>query len=1003
MSTRLSLFCNRFLEAGWLVALVVIPLHFNPSSSRLFEPDKMLLLRSIGVVMALAWVVKAAEQWGVNRSQRDRDSSSKPRTMASHPIVVLVLLFLVSYAVSTVASILPRISFWGYYDRIYGLYTAASFLVIFFSMLALLRTPAQLRRVITTVLLVSIPVALYGLLQHGGIDPLDWDRPVAERVHSTMGNPVFLAAALSMILPLTLYRLVEAWRSRHTVLVGCYGLVLVLQGACLLFTQSRGPVLGLMIGLLFGGLLWTVTQHRWRTAKILVGLSFAGLLFLLIVNLPNTPLGFVQDVPYLNRLTRIADVEGSTRARLIIWEGAVDLIAEDPTRMLVGYGPETFRFAFYPYYKAEIGHLHGWEVYPDRMHNEIFDVLVATGLIGFLIYLFLFTGIVFYGLKWMGLMASPRQRQGFLALWVLGGAGAILGLRLTGAAWSLSGVVLPLGLLGGLFLYLMVYVFYTPLRENTTDESSVPGGYLLLIALFAGLVAHFVEINVGIAVSTTRLLFWVYVAFLIVLGMGVHRAAKEAETTPEGGGEAAPSSSNKKNGKTAPRNAGKRKRKTTKPPVVRRRRMRALPPLGLGVGLMLVTLAYSLSMNSVSSEAALILGVFFVVTGLLAGVILYFEMQPEDRKKEGWRSLAVVLGGFVLALVVLFGFRKGDIAVENYHLPFYYLFVFLTMGAISFGLRSRAFTSSRNPSVLGGSIALAGGVAVLALVYWTNVQLVQANIHYRKAQTAIWLGRPNQAGIHYQRARALDPHQEHYHSDYARLVANIAHQTEEGATRERYFRAAEDVLLRAVEANPYEQSLRRGLAEVYRLWAQKTPDTVRRAARYDQAFTAFNEANQLIAENVPNWKTLAETYEEVGDRSQALTTYRTVLTLDSTDASVYQQAGELYRAEQAWPEATQMYEGVLRHEKRPRAETHRVLAFLYQQMGRREEAVQAGVRAVEREPGMQANHETLIDIYEVQGRCSDAQEQLRKALRRWPGDERLQARSDRLAQACADA
>ena len=125
--------------------------------------------------------------------------------MASHPIIVLVILFLASYVVSTVVSILPRISFWGYYDRLYGLYTVGSFLVIFFSMLALLRTRAQQRRLITTVILVSIPVAVYGILQHVGIDPLNWDRPVAERVHSTMGNPVFLASALSMTVPLTFY------------------------------------------------------------------------------------------------------------------------------------------------------------------------------------------------------------------------------------------------------------------------------------------------------------------------------------------------------------------------------------------------------------------------------------------------------------------------------------------------------------------------------------------------------------------------------------------------------------------------------------------------------------------------------------------------------------------------------------------------------------------------------------------------------------------------------
>ncbi len=343
VSTRLSHFCNRTIEAGWLVALVVIPLHFNPSSHRLFEPDKMVLLRSIAVMMALAWAIKVGERWLSRKTKRERAAaaSSEPRslapgrTIASHPIVLLVILFLVSYVVATVVSILPRISLWGYYDRLYGLYTAAAFLVFFFSMLALLRTRAQQRRLITTVLLVSIPLAVYGILQHFGVDPLNWDRPVAERVHSTMGNPIFLAATLSMVVPLTIFRLVETRRKRHFFLFGCYLLVLVLQGACILFTQSRGPVLGMMVGGLFGGLLWTLTRRQWRAAKIIIGLSIAGAFFLTIINLPNSPLGFVQDIPYLNRLTRVADAEGSSRARVVIWEGAVDLVTSDPMRPVV--------------------------------------------------------------------------------------------------------------------------------------------------------------------------------------------------------------------------------------------------------------------------------------------------------------------------------------------------------------------------------------------------------------------------------------------------------------------------------------------------------------------------------------------------------------------------------------------------------------------------------------------------------------------------------------------
>jgi len=54
MQTRVAVFCDRVIEAGWLVAAMAVPLFFNIYSSRVFEPHKLTLLRSIALVMCLA-------------------------------------------------------------------------------------------------------------------------------------------------------------------------------------------------------------------------------------------------------------------------------------------------------------------------------------------------------------------------------------------------------------------------------------------------------------------------------------------------------------------------------------------------------------------------------------------------------------------------------------------------------------------------------------------------------------------------------------------------------------------------------------------------------------------------------------------------------------------------------------------------------------------------------------------------------------------------------------
>src|SRR5205814_2129095 len=45
-----------------LAAVVFTPLYFNVYSSRVFEPDKISMLRNIVLLMVLAWLIKLSEQ-----------------------------------------------------------------------------------------------------------------------------------------------------------------------------------------------------------------------------------------------------------------------------------------------------------------------------------------------------------------------------------------------------------------------------------------------------------------------------------------------------------------------------------------------------------------------------------------------------------------------------------------------------------------------------------------------------------------------------------------------------------------------------------------------------------------------------------------------------------------------------------------------------------------------------------------------------------------------------
>lgn len=162
MDSRLTRWCDAFLEACWLVAILATPLFFNIHSERVFEPDKIALLRSLAILMSLIWVVRFLDNQGWRNLDRLRFTNKD--AIWHKPLVIPVLTLVVVYILSTIFSINSRISWAGSYQRMQGLYTTLSYVVIFALMVATIRSHEQVRRIVSVLIVTSIPVALYGLL-----------------------------------------------------------------------------------------------------------------------------------------------------------------------------------------------------------------------------------------------------------------------------------------------------------------------------------------------------------------------------------------------------------------------------------------------------------------------------------------------------------------------------------------------------------------------------------------------------------------------------------------------------------------------------------------------------------------------------------------------------------------------------------------------------------------------------------------------------------------------
>jgi tetratricopeptide (TPR) repeat protein/O-antigen ligase len=544
-ASRLSAWCDNVIEMGWLAAVVVVPLFFNIYSSRVFEPDKLTTLRSIAIVMALAWLVK----WFEERGNPNRDTRVDWRT----PLVLPTLIMVIVYVISSALSVAPRTSLLGSYQRLQGTYTTFSYIVVFFMLLQGLRTRAQLERLLAIMVLNSFPIATYGLLQRMRIDPLPWGGDTVERVAGNMGNSIFIAAYLIMTFFINLYKVADAFvsifradkpRMADVTRAAAY-IVIALMNAVVVtvLAGSRGPQLGWLAGLFFMALLMVqlIKRRKLRlgltAGSILLGL--AGLAFLIWINFDKVSPAANQlrdNVPLFRRLSSVMQTtEGTNVVRVLIWEGAAKLVAPhepitkpdgapdqwNALRPLIGYGPESMYVAYNRFYPPGLANIEARNASPDRSHNETWDSLVITGITGFLAYMFLFGSVLYFGFRWIGLIASRFESALFVTLWIVGG-GSVGAYFVSIGSSNLLGVGVAGGIALGLAVFLIVSALINAFRKEGEDVHSALSlrDQMLLIAIVATVVAHFVEIHTGIAIASTRTHFWVLIAAMVVVGAG---------------------------------------------------------------------------------------------------------------------------------------------------------------------------------------------------------------------------------------------------------------------------------------------------------------------------------------------------------------------------------------------------------------------------------------------------------------------------------------------------
>ncbi len=830
MSTRLALFFDRVVEGGWLAALVVAPLFFNLLSSRTFEPDKAALVRAIVFVMLAAWVAASL------LLPRPTDATAKAGLSLPRPLIWVVAALGIILFLSAVQGLTPRVSLVGSFNRDQGVVTLVAYLALFILAAVRLHTREQLARIFDTIVLASLPVAVYAILQRIGADPVPWGgfgAAVTDRVIGTQGNATFLGGYLALAMLPTLYLLLQARAERKTTRLIVYGVTLALQVIGLLLSDSRGAALGLAAGLVVWGLARAAVVGNRRFAGTVVGLGIAGAVLLVVINLAG---GTLAGVPIIGRLARLSDpTAGSNQVRIYVWEGLSDMVAANPARWPLGVGPDALYLGYYPYFVPALRQIDNPLVSThDRSHNEPLDRLATTGVLGLVAWLAVVETLFFYAARWLGLADDRSRRMTLMGFLV---AGPLLGALIPLVVdRSLRFAGLGMGI--GVVLALVAWLAWQGLRRRETARASElpPDRVAVVAALLGLLVAHVTEIQVGIPVTATQVMFWALAGAMVAVGIG-RLDIEEVTAAPE------PVAVQTATPPAKERNAPKtlRDRRTVRTSSASVGRKPAWPASALSlsfvVGLIMMVLTYDLVVRGLDLTTVLVILLVLGIVTLTAGAFL---------SGGAGAFLGAALGLWVLYAVFHLILSSGGpgLALASYSV-FVIALVLWLLGFGAVWAYGAARTASERVPAPRLAIAAVAGLVALASVWVLTLQPTYADIDARLGSLYGQVNRWDLATDAYEQSVRHAPGQDFLYPNLAQAYLAQAQNAQDATVRTDLFEKARGALNQARQLSPHTPDYLVNLADAEQYYAAKYALGSDRKGIQQQALGHYQQAAEM--------------------------------------------------------------------------------------------------------------------------------------------------------------
>ncbi len=369
----------------------------------------MIVTYAFTVIIVGAWLLKSINHKSliINRT----------------PLDIPLLLFLGANILSTIFSIDPHTSIWGYYSRSNGgLLSLISYLLLYWAFVSNMDL-SKIKNLFLLAFASGALISLWAIAEHFGVslscvilrgefNTDCWIQRVQERVFATLGQPNWLAAYLAMLIFPALYFYLTA---SSRILQTTYYILLTTLYFAFTFTYSRGPTLGLVGGLMVFLLAVTLRLHP---KGVNITLNKIKLIFIVLISFIVINLLFGSALTSFKLVSKFAAParpsialpppaggsgtqleNGGTESgqiRFIVWQGAWEIFKHYP---IFGSGLETFAYSYYQYRPASHNLTSEWDFLYNKAHNEYLNYLATTGLVGFGTYILVIGTFIWWCIK----------------------------------------------------------------------------------------------------------------------------------------------------------------------------------------------------------------------------------------------------------------------------------------------------------------------------------------------------------------------------------------------------------------------------------------------------------------------------------------------------------------------------------------------------------------------------------------------------------------------------